>query len=140
VTQLDREAVLGTLGRVLARDPAAVEEVRELLVARRDEASAALAYERAAQVQAELGALEWLVAEQKVTVPGPVTYDVAGWSAGTLVLFGVHEGCLTSWTRRSCPESAARGPVAATPSAWVPFARRNAELAAALVGAPGADP
>jgi excinuclease ABC subunit C len=131
---LDREALLTTVRRVLNRDPDAVDRVRRGLIARRDEAAHALAFERAGQVQAELEALDWVVSPQRVAALDPVAHDVAGWADGMLVQFAVRDGRLCSWTRRRCSETAARPHLTSTPSDWSLFADRNARLAATLAG------
>jgi excinuclease ABC subunit C len=41
---------------------------------------------------------------------------------------------LTGWTHRECGEATARRHLERTPPDWVPFAQRNAELAARLTG------
>ena len=134
----DRAALLDTLHRVLGRDPAAVTHLREALCALRDGASAALAYERAGQVQGELEALEWLVATQRVTSTEPAgadvaaDADVAGWADGVLVRFRIRDGRLNAWTQRPCSQAGARSCVAASPRVWAGFAERNALLAAQL--------
>jgi excinuclease ABC subunit C len=51
-----------------------------------------------------------------------------------LVSFAIRAGRLSVWRQRPCAEAAARLLVAATPSGWLPFAQRNAELAARLAG------
>jgi len=132
VSAADRQALLDTLCRALRREAPAVVSVRQALCAQRDRASAALAFERAAEIQAELVALEWVVSVQRVTVAEPVDADVCGWAGGTLVQFEVRGGRLSRWRQRSCSAAAARRRVAATPAAWLEFAQRNAELAARL--------
>ena len=63
--------------------------------------------------------------------------DVHGWFGGVLVSLAVRNGRLGEWTQRPCGEAAAAALLAATPAAWAPFARRNAELAARLAGPAG---
>ncbi len=118
---------------VLDRDPAAVAALRAELVRRRDAAAGRLAFEFAGQVQAELEALDWITAEQKVTVAQPCDFDVYGWADGMLVRFEVRGGRLSGWSQRACGAAAARRHLAATSGnpAWADFARRTAELAAA---------
>jgi excinuclease ABC subunit C len=119
-----------TVTAVLDRDPAAVAAVRAELIRRRDAAAATLAFEFAGRVQAELEALDWITAEQKVTSARPDDFDVHGWAGGMLVRFEVRGGRLTGWTQRACPNAVSppgdRGP------AWTDFAHRAAELAALL--------
>jgi excinuclease ABC subunit C len=117
---------------VLDRDPAAVAALRSDLAARRDAAAARLAFEFAARLQAELGALDWIIGEQKVTQAQPSDFDVHGWSDGVLVRFEIRGGRLSSWSQRGCGTAAARRHLDQTPPGWADFARRSAELAARL--------
>ncbi len=136
---------------VLDRDPAAVLALRARLSARRDAASARLAFEFAARLQAELEAVDWVTAEQKVTQARPADLDVAGWADGVLVTFGIRGGRLCRWSQRACGAAAARRHLDHTAApdpqntvapkdsgvpapAWAEFARRSAELAARLRG------
>jgi excinuclease ABC subunit C len=116
---------------VLEREPAAVAAVRAALEERRDEAAARLAFEVAARLQADLAAVDWLLAEQKVTGPDPVDLDAYGWSGGVLVRLGVRGGRLCEWEQSGRPRPPA-GLLAATPAGWRPFADRAAVLAARL--------
>jgi excinuclease ABC subunit C len=117
-----------TVTAVLDRDPAAVAALRTELIRRRDAAAAGLAFEFAARVQAELDAVDWITAEQKVTQAQPSDFDVLGWADGLLVCFEVRGGRLSGWTQRACaaPDLAPADP------AWTDFARQTAELAALL--------
>jgi excinuclease ABC subunit C len=132
VTPGARPALLVEVAAVLGRDPAAVRRVRTALLARRDAAGAAQAFELAARIQSEVEALDWVAAEQKVTAAGEDA-DIHGWSDGLLVSFAFRAGRVRSWTIRPCGEAAARERVEATSAAWRPFASRNAALAARLV-------
>jgi excinuclease ABC subunit C len=129
-----RAYLVRTATEVLDRDPAAVAALRAELVRRRDAAAGRLAFEFAGQVQAELEALDWITAEQKVTVAQPCDFDVYGWADGVLVRFEVRGGRLSRWSQHACGAPTARGHLAATPAdpAWADFARRTAELAALL--------
>lgn len=129
----DRAGLARTAIAVLERDPAAVAALRAELVRRRDRAAGELRYEFAAKVQAEIEALDWIVAEQKVAWLEPRDAEVHGWADGVLVRFEVRAGRMCTWTQRAMGEAAARDRVAATPELWRPFARRNAELAARLL-------
>jgi excinuclease ABC subunit C len=129
----DRSALVGAITAVLNRDPRSVAWLRNELVNRRESAAQALDFERAARVQAEIQAVDWVVAEQKVTVTEACDVDVYGWASGVLVHFEVRGGRLCAWRQRPCGEAAALPRVAATPAAWVELAQRNAELAARLV-------
>jgi excinuclease ABC subunit C len=127
-----REQIAAELAAVLDRDPAAVARARAGLESLRDQASAVLAYELAAQIQSELSALDWVTSPQRVTSQAGTDFDVCGWSGGVLVTFGVRSGRLCLWSQRACPQAVT---VAAGPPGWADFARRNAELAAALATA-----
>jgi excinuclease ABC subunit C len=118
---------------VLDRDRAAVNRLRGELMARREQASARLAFELAAQVQQEIRAVEWVTCEQKAALATPADFDVTGWSDGVLVSFGMRAGRLCTWRQRRCAEAAAVRAVAATERAWRDFAGRNAALAATLL-------
>jgi excinuclease ABC subunit C len=132
VTHANRATLAETAAAVLGRDPAAVASLKASLIERRDAASGALAFELAAKVQQEIEALDWVTAEQKVTGQAPVDHDIGGWSDGTLVRFEVRNGRLAGWTQRRCGVAAARRHLEPTPREWLPFALRNAELAARL--------
>jgi excinuclease ABC subunit C len=125
-----------TLTAVLDRDPAAVAALRTELIRRRDAAAAALAFEFAGRVQAELEAVDWVTAEQKVTSGQLCDFDVHGWAGGVLVCFEVRGGRVCGWTQQGCAVAAARrhvtSPLDDRGSAWADFARRAAELAALL--------
>jgi excinuclease ABC subunit C len=129
-----RADLVRILVAVLDRDQAAVTELRAELIRRRDAAAAVLGFEFAGRVQAELEALDWITAEQKVTVAQPCDFDVHGWADGVLVRFEVRGGRLSGWSQRACDAAAARRRLAATSagSGWADFARRSAELAARL--------
>jgi excinuclease ABC subunit C len=133
VEQGDREGLLRSLAAVLERDPAAVAALIAALQRRRDEAAQAHAFERAARLHTEMSAIEWVVAEQTVTVLEPVDLSIAGWAGGVLVTFEMRGGRIRRWEQRSCSEAAARRHVDATPTGYVDFGRRNAELAAGLI-------
>jgi excinuclease ABC subunit C len=123
-----------TVAAALDRDPAAVAELRAELIRRRDAAAARLAYEFAGQVQAELAALDWITAEQKVTSAQPRDFNVHGWARGLLVRFEVRGGRLSGWSQCGCAAEVGRRHLAATSCGleWADFARRAAELAALL--------
>ena len=131
-----RADLVRTVTAVLDRDPAAVAAVRAELARRRDAAAASLAFEFAARVQAEIEALDWITAEQKVTVAEHCDLGVYGWAGGVLVCFEVCGGRLSRWSQRGCGAPAARRHLAAShedcSAAWTAFAARTAELAALL--------
>ncbi|GAA3221968.1 hypothetical protein [Nonomuraea helvata] len=120
------EAVISTL------DGTDAEAAREALTAARDRAAAALTFELAARIQEELVALEWVTSVQRVTVEGGGDQDVCGWADGLAVTFAIRGGRLNGWDQRECARSAVARASAVTPPEWAEFARRNAELAAAL--------
>lgn len=130
----DREALLWSLGAVLERDPIAVASIRAALKQRRDEAASAHDFERAARLQAEMVAIEWVVADQKMAVLDPLDITVCGWAQDVLVSFEMRRGRVCSWQHRRCSEAGARRHVEATPLSYADFGRRNAELAAHLIG------
>lgn len=119
------------LARVLNRNPAALRRLTNELVRRRDAAAKRLAFEAAARLQAELDAITWITAEQKVTQPTTGDGRVCGWAGGTLLRLDIDAGRVTTWriTTAASPRSDP------TPPHWRAFAQRNAELAATLVRA-----
>jgi excinuclease ABC subunit C len=133
VANATRADLVGAVAAVLERDPIAVAAARDRLVARREDASAALAFELAAQSQDERDGLDWVVSPQRVAGPSGRA-DVYGWAGGVLVGFQVRQGRLHGWTQRRCDESAASALLDATPVPWRDFAARNATLAALLSG------
>jgi len=134
VTPRSRAQFAAALTDVLNRDPGAVERLRTALTERRDEAARRTAFEHAARVQAEIEAVDWVVAPQRVTAFGHGDLEFHGWAGGRLARFEIRDGRLCGWQARPCSASAAAARIAATPSEWASFARRNAELAAALDG------
>jgi excinuclease ABC subunit C len=117
---------------VLSREPGAVAAACSELTARRDAATAGLAFELAGRLQAELEALDWITGEQKVTQARSYDLDVSGWADGVLVSFEVRGGRLSGWRHRDCGEAAACPHLARTPPEWREFGRRSADLAARL--------
>lgn len=134
---------------VLSRDPAAVAWALDALTRRRHEAAGACAFEVAARVQAELEAVAWVTAEQRVTAgpgarsdarlasdppggPGPRVAQLHGYAGGLLVSFEVRGGRLDRWQQAAVDEARAAPRVAATPEPWRGFAHEAAELAARL--------
>jgi excinuclease ABC subunit C len=134
----DRPALTGAVIAVLERDAGAVTWFQAELERRRDSAAAELAFELAARIQAEIRAVDWVTAEQKMTLASGDDADVHGWAGqrgggrGVLVSLAVRDGRLVRWRQRECTDASAGPFVAATPAAWAPFARRNAELAVRL--------
>jgi excinuclease ABC subunit C len=128
----DRDALIQAVTAVLDREPTALTSLRTELTRRRDSAALGLAFELAARLQAEIEAVEWVVAEQKVASLEPDDFDVHGWAEGVLVRFEVRRGNLRAWSQRTCGEAAAAPRLAANPPLWTDFAQRNAQLAALL--------
>jgi excinuclease ABC subunit C len=126
-----RAGLARAIAAVLDRDQAAVTALRAELTARRDAATAALAFEFAGRLQAELEALDWVTGEQKVT-RAQDDADVCGWADGVLVWFEIRDGRMRVWRHRPCGAAAARRYLEQSPPDWAAFARRNAELAARL--------
>lgn len=130
---------------VLSRDPDAVAWALDALTRRRHEAAGACAFEVAARVQAELEAVTWVTAQQRVTTgpdlrppadppgePGPRVVRLHGYAGGLLVSFEVRDGRLDRWQQTAADEARAAPRVAATPEAWRAFAHEAAELAERL--------
>ncbi|HEY2794982.1 MAG TPA: GIY-YIG nuclease family protein [Micromonosporaceae bacterium] len=128
----DRAGLIRTLSEVLAREPTARSAVHEELTRRRDVAAAALAFEHAARIQDEIAAVEWVCAPQRVTSDDTASVTVVGWHEGVSVRFGFSGGRMSTWTQRAGAEPA---DISSTPSHWVAFAQRNAQLAARLAAA-----
>jgi excinuclease ABC subunit C len=128
-----RAELVRTAVAILDRDPAAVFEVRGELVRRRDQTAAALLFEQAARIQAELDALDWVTAPQRATSATSEDADVHGYAGGLLVSFEIRGGRLRAWSQRSCTPDAASRLVALTSPKWTDFAQRAAELAAVLL-------
>jgi excinuclease ABC subunit C len=124
----DRDALAAAISEVLRRSPDAVQHARLALTGQRDAASTGLAFERAAKIQAEIEALDWITCAQRATTLGGGDLTVRGWADGMLVRFDIRDGRLCAWTQR---RSATPPPADAAP-AWAAFAQRNALLAAAL--------
>jgi excinuclease ABC subunit C len=133
-----RTELARAIAAVLGRDRDAVAALRSELTARRTAAAAALAFEFAGKLHAELEALDWITGEQKVTrAPGGQdNADVYGWAAGVLVCFEIRGGRMSGWRQRPCAAAAARRYLDQSPPGWTPFASRNAELAARLRACP----
>ena len=134
VDRKDRDALLRSLGAALERDPAAVASIGTALTRRRDEAAHAHDFERAARLHEEMEAIEWVVAEQKMAMLEPLDITVCGWADDVLVSFEKRQGRVCSWQQRRCSEASARRHVEHTPLSYTHFGRRNAELAARLIG------
>ncbi|MFI7065075.1 GIY-YIG nuclease family protein [Kribbella sp. NPDC050124] len=131
VGSADRETLARTAIAVLDRDPGAVAALRGELERRRDRAAGELRFEFAAKLQDEIAAIDWIVAEQKVSSLAVLDLEVAGWADGVLVQFQIRGGRMCTWTQRGV--AAPPDLVAATPALWQPFVQRNAELAARLL-------
>jgi excinuclease ABC subunit C len=130
-----REELTATAVSVLEGDARAATWARAALAERRDGAARALAFELAARIQAELEALEWVLAEQKVTRVSTEQAEVHGYADGLLVTFQIRDGRIRVWTQRPTAAATAAGKVDRTPPDWREFAARNALLAARLAAA-----
>ena len=129
-----RDGLARGIAAVLDRDQAAVAALRAELTARRDAAATALAFEFAGKLQAELEAVDWITAEQKVTRDqrDHGDADVYGWAGGVLVCFEIRGGRMSGWRQRPCTAAAARRYLERSSPDWTAFALRSAELAARL--------
>jgi len=127
----DRDAHERSLRAVLARDPDAVRALRDRLDAASRDAVARLAYETAQQIQAELAAIDWLVAPQRVTGCAP-GLAIHGWAEGISFTLSGADDRLDRWASAPLDEAAGRRAAERTPPEWREFAARNAELAASL--------
>ena len=136
VAAADRTALAGSLAAILERQPAAVSRALGQLEQLRDRAAQGLAYEFAARIQAEIGALSWVSCPQRVTSMDAADLTVAGWSGGMAVEFLIRGGRLCGWSQRSCSLPGAAAALAATPAAWRDFTQRNADLAISLAQRP----
>lgn len=131
VGAMDRQSLLVTLTAVLVRDPLAVAAVLAGLVRRRDDAARDLAFERAARLQAEIGAVKWSSPTRTWPCSNPWTStSVAGPRACSS--FEIRAGRLSRWTNRRCNGRTADALLAATPAHYRNFAGRNAALAVRL--------
>jgi excinuclease UvrABC nuclease subunit len=133
----DRAGLASQIAAVLDRDPAAVSDACSRLVARRDAAAAAEAFEAAGRVQAELAALDWVTSPQRLATLGGEDADVAGWAGGLLVRFEVAAGRMCGWRQYQRTRAQAEQWLAKTPPHWREFAAENAALAASLSAAVG---
>jgi excinuclease UvrABC nuclease subunit len=131
----DRDALISAITAVLDRQTGAVAWAGRELDRLRDGAAETLAFELAARIHAERQALDWVTSPQRVTTMAAADADVYGWAGGVLVHFAVRGGRLREWSQRRCGRDRAGPRLAGSPAGWAGFARRNAELAAAL--APG---
>jgi excinuclease ABC subunit C len=130
----DRTGLAGQIAAVLDRDPAAVADARDRLVARREAAAAAEAFEAAGRVQAELAGLDWVTCPQRVATLDGGDADVAGWADGVLVRFEIAGGRMCGWRQYQRTRAQADRWLAGTPPHWREFAAENAGLAASLYG------
>jgi excinuclease ABC subunit C len=125
----DRPRLIAAVEDVLGREPAALAHARATLVELRDRAAAELAFERAGQIQDEIEALAWVTSPQRVAVTGGGDLVVRDWAHGVQISLEITGGHLRTWTLRRT----AHPPAEAPPPGWADFARRNVELAAALI-------
>jgi excinuclease ABC subunit C len=128
------EQLATAVASVLDREPTAVADALAALTARRDAAAGAQAYEAAARLQEEIEAVEWVVAPQRVTATGAEhDVDITAWTDDVLVRLRIQDGRLRAWEQETCTRSV---PGTRAPTGWLPFLRRNAELAARLAALP----
>ena len=130
----DRPGLAAAIAAVLGREPAAVTAVRAELLGRRAAAAASQAYEVASRIQAELAALEWVTAPQRVVaIEAADTEAIAcGWAGGVLVRFAIRAGRVRGWGEAHRSRTEAAPLLAQTPPEWREFASHNARLAARL--------
>jgi excinuclease UvrABC nuclease subunit len=95
------------------------------------------AFEVAGDITSELRALEWVTSPQRASSMAATDFTASGWSGGVLTSFIVRRGQVRAWAQAACPEPDAAARLAGTPPDWAGFARRNAELAAALTSRRG---
>jgi excinuclease ABC subunit C len=133
VSPSDRASLIDRIVHILSRDATAISDARQALVDHRNRAANNLSFERAAMIQAELDALDWVVAPQSVTVADACTHHVFGWAADLLVHFEIRNGRMCVWRQGACSAQNARTRLRRTPEQWREFANRNARLAALLV-------
>lgn len=122
----------GAIAAALTGDPARVAQWRAGLHAARDRAVAAEAFELAAQATAELTAMDWVLAPQRVTRPGGWDGSVSASCAGVQLSLEVRGGRLHRW--RQSLRAPARARSGGCPADLQEFAEHNAELAARLLG------
>jgi len=96
----DRAALAGSLAAILERQPAEVSWAHRQLEQLGDRAAQMLAYELAARIRDEIGALTWVTFPQRVTTKDAANLTIAGWSGGMLVQFGIHRGRLCGWSQQ----------------------------------------
>ncbi|XVU27219.1 GIY-YIG nuclease family protein [Actinoplanes sp. CA-054009] len=130
----DRDRFVALITAVLRRQPDEVAMLRSRLTELRDRASERLGFELAARIQQEIEAVDWILAEQKVTTLAPGgDAEAYGWADGVLVRLRIRAGRLSGWEQRKCSLSSAQPHLDRTPPQWRDFADRNAELATRLV-------
>ncbi|GIE93265.1 GIY-YIG nuclease family protein [Paractinoplanes rishiriensis] len=135
----DREVLLTTILAVLHRQNPQIDAVRDQLADLRDRAAGRLAFELAARIQQEIEAIDWVVAEQRMTAPAGDDAEIHGWADGLLVSFRVRGGRVCGWEQRRCARADAQPYLDRTPAAWAEFAARSAELGGRLAQ-PGSMP
>jgi excinuclease ABC subunit C len=133
----DRPALAAAIGAVLAREHDAVAAVRAELLGRRAAAAADEAYEVAGRIQAELAALDWVTAPQRVAVIEATGADAVacGWADSLLIQFSIQDGRIRGWCQDRASAAEAAPVLARTPPQWREFAGHAALLAARLTAA-----
>ena len=133
VRQVGQSAeVSDAVGRVLRGEAEAVAALGERLIELRTAAAAALAFELAAKIQAEIEALEWMAQPQRVTGAPDLRLDLHGWCDGVHVSFEVRAGKVERWKSELATHESVAKRLAATPQEWRPFTDDAAALAARL--------
>ncbi len=128
----DRGELIRAITAVLGREPEATAGFRTELQRLRTVAAAAHAFERAAWLQAEIEAVDWLLAPQRVAGAIGEDQDIYGWAPKRLVGFEVRDGRVCRWVEQPCSQAEAVPLVARTPQRWQPFTSEAAWLAARL--------
>ena len=127
----DRQRLAAHVAGVLARDPDQLSSATAALTDRRDRSAAACGYELAARITAELDALAWAGAPQRVAGDLPDA-DLAAYDDGLLIRLRVRQGRLGAWRCDPVGATTAARYVAGSPEVWREFAEAAARLAVRL--------
>jgi hypothetical protein len=130
----DRRHLRRMMPRVAAIEALVCDSAHEAAWAERNLLERSLPpWNRVAGGLEEIEAVEWVVAPQRVTARSGDDEDVVGWSRDVQVRLRLRGGRLRSWEQEGCPLPS---PGTRAPAGWVPFLRRNADLAARLAALP----
>lgn len=132
VTVDDRDALTAGLRTVLHRQPTPVFSALSRLGELRNASVERLAYESAARIHEEHTALQWITADQKVTVRDGPDQVAVGWSGGVMVRLRIRAGRVDAWETARCPEVEAESGRERTPPVLSRFVERAAALAVDL--------